>query len=495
MPTLILAIDQSTSATKALLFDAQTFAVVARASAEHAQHYPQPGHVEHDAAEIWRNTLRAASEVIGQVDAASIACVSLTNQRETIVVFDRATGEPLMPAIVWQCRRSEAICRELAPHDALVTAKTGLKVDPYFSATKLTWLARERPEIVARLRDGSAVVSTIDAFLIHRMTGGQTFATDASNASRTLLYDIHAMRWDDELCRLFDVPMQALPEVRDSTAAFGETTLGGLLPRAIPIRGVLGDSQASLFALRAFEPGACKVTLGTGSSILVNTGPRVTSGGPGVMTTVAWTHDGQPTYCYEGIVNHAAATLEWLKNQLGILADVRDAEAIAMSLPDNGGVYLVPAFGGLSAPHWLNAARGAIVGLSSHSGRAHVVRAALEAIAYQVADALHAMRDQASLNLTRVTADGGPTRNRFLMQFIADIVGLEIRVADVPDCSPMGAAMAGALGLGIFPSIEALAATPGDNVIYRPTMPAEDVARLRAGWNRAVRQVTAGVSE
>lgn len=499
MPSLILAIDQSTSATKAIAFDAQTFRVVAKAAAEHKQHYPQPGFVEHDAGEIWRNVLRVARDVVGQVDAASIACLSITNQRETVVVFDRSTGEPLMPAIVWQCRRSEAICRELAPHEPLIARKTGLKIDPYFSGTKLTWLARERPEVAAKLRDGSAVIGTIDAYLVHRLTGGKVFASDATNASRTLLFDIHTLAWDDELCRLLEVPKGALPEVRDSTAAFGETTLDGALPRAVPIRGVMGDSQAALFAQRAFEPGACKVTLGTGSSILVNTGPKATSGGQGVMTTVAWTHGsasgGEPTYCFEGIINYSAATVEWLKNQLGLLKDASESEAAATSVPDNGGVYLVPAFGGLGAPHWVLDARAAIVGLSAHSNRNHVIRAALESIAYQIADALNAMRTQAGLPLTAVNADGGATRNRFLMQFIADMTGLEIRVADVPECSPLGAAMAGAVGLGLVPSIADLASVPREQVVYRPQMSAEGRSKLLAGWNRAVRQVKAGAAD
>jgi glycerol kinase len=489
----ILAIDQSTSATKALLYDVAGN-LVDKTSLEHRQIYPQPGLVEHDVEEIWRNTLAALRQLVDKNRSAlvDIRCLSLTNQRETIVVFDRVTGKPLHNAIVWQCRRGDPICRELARHNEMVTQKTGLKIDTYFSASKLTWLVRNHPEIKARLADGSAIIGTIDAYLIHRLTGGRVFATDSTNASRTLLFDITRMRWDEELCRLFEVPVRALPEVRDSTANFGSTTLDGMLENAIPICGVMGDSQASLFAHRCFRPGMAKVTLGTGSSVLLNLGPELRYGGDAAVSTVAWSHQGKPTYSFEGIISYAAATVAWLKDQLGLIRDASETEAAAQSVADNGGVYLVPAFAGLSAPYWSPDARAAIVGMTAHANRNHVIRAALESIGYQLRDVLGAMRERAGVDLRTINADGGATRNRFLMQFIADITGLEITVAQMPDCSPLGAAMAGALGSGAYKSLDELAKLPRETTTYRPVMSREEANRLHHGWQRAVQQVLSG---
>jgi len=481
----ILAIDQSTSATKGILFD-ERGSLADKASLEHRQIYPQPGWVEHDAEEIWRNTLAA----IEKLDTREVAFLSITNQRETIVIFDRATGKPLHNALVWQDRRGDEICRQFsdAARGELVARKTGLRIDAYFSASKLTWLIRNHPEIARRLPTGDALVGTIDAYLIYRLTGGKTFATDHTNASRTLLFDITSLRWDEELCRLFEVPMRALPEVRDSTAAFGSTTLAG---RAIPICGVMGDSQASLFAHRCFQPGMAKVTLGSGSSILLNLGPELRHT-QAAVSTIAWTHAGKPTYSFEGIINYSAATIQWLKDQLGLIRDPGETESAACAVADNGGVYLVPAFAGLSAPHWSPGARAAIVGMTAHANRNHIIRAALESIAYQIRDALEAMNSSANVALKTINADGGATRNAFLMQFIADITGLEVTAARIAECSPLGAAMAGMLGAGVYKSFEELANLPREVVTYRPRMAREEVAKLCAGWNRAVRQVLAG---
>jgi glycerol kinase len=489
---LFLALDQSTSATKALLFDEQGRALD-RESREHQQHYPQPGWVEHDAEEIWQNTLTVLKVLVGRQSArlGEIAALSITNQRETIVVFDRATGRPLRRAIVWQCRRGDAWCsaHAQAGREPLVRRKTGLKLDAYFSASKLQWLVRQEPGLRARLADGSALIGTIDTYLVYRLTGGKVFATDSTNASRTLLFDINRLAWDEELCALWEVPMNALPEVRDSSARFGDTTLDGLLARPLPIHGVMGDSQASLFAQRCFTPGAAKVTFGTGSSLLLNIGARPRFSHQGVLTALAWTHRGVPTYAFEGIIISSASTLTWLRDQLGLAADVPALEALARGADDNGGVYLVPAFTGLGLPHWNAAARAAITGLSSHSDRRQVARAAFESIAYQIRDALEAMRTEAGVPLVALHGDGGPTGSRFLMQFTADITGTELRVANMPDCSPLGAVLAGQLGLGLHQSIESLAGIPREETIYRPAMPAEAVAKYYAGWQAAVRQV------
>lgn len=481
----ILAIDQSTSATKALLFD-QSGAVIDRAALDHRQFYPRPGWVEHDAEEIWQNTLDAAR----RLNAREARWLSISNQRETVVVFDRATGKPLHHALVWQDRRGDPICAELSAHAEAVARKTGLKIDTYFSASKLTWLMRNHPEIAGKLALGDALIGTIDTYLIYRLTEGRVFATDHTNASRTLLFDISRLGWDPELCRLFGVPMRALADVRDSTARFGTTRLLG---GEIPICGVMGDSQASLLGHRCVTPGMAKVTLGTGSSVLLNVGPALKAGGESACSAIAWTHTGRPTYSFEGIINYSAGTIAWLKDQLGLIQSAEETEALARSVDDNGGVYLVPAFTGLSAPHWSPDARAAVVGMSAHTTRAHVVRAALESIAYQICDVLDAMKRQAGVELTTINADGGATRNAFLMQFLADLTALEVTAAQAPDCSALGAAFAGMLGMGGFASPDDLAKLPREVITYRPLMPPERAADLHAGWQRAVGQVLAGV--
>jgi len=487
----LLAIDQSTSATKAVLFDLQG-RVLDSASCEHRQLYPLPGWVEHDAEEIWRNTLAVAGEVLARApgNARSVACVSIANQRETIVVFDRRTGRPLCPAIVWQCRRGAALCdaQIRLGREAAVRAKTGLRMDSYFSGSKLLWLIRERADIAERLSRGDALIGTIDTYLIYRLTGGAVFATDATNASRTLLYDIGQLRWDDELCGWWQVPRQALAEVRASDAHFGDTTLGGLLPQPVPIQGVMGDSQAALFGHRCLDVGTAKVTFGTGSSVLFNAGHDLPAPARGAVATVAWVRAGVPTYALEGIITSSAATLTWLRDQLGIIDKTSDSEALAQDVSDDEAVYVVPAFSGLGAPYWRDGARGAIVGLSAHSDRRHVVRAALESIAYQLRDVLEMMREEGGVELREIRADGGPTANGFLMQFVADVVGVELRVAGRSDGAASGAALMGALGAGLQASTAGFT-TGRDEVIYRRRMAPEQAQARYAGWLRAVKQV------
>lgn len=489
----MLAIDQSTSATKAIVFDAHG-TLHAKASRDHRQIYPEPGWVEHDAEVIWTNTLAVAREIAEKHPklAAELKWVSVTNQRETIVVFERETGRPLYHAIVWQCHRGDVCCSRLkaAGHDDAVREKTGLRIDTYFSASKLNWMVENLPELAAKLRDGSALIGTIDAYLIYRLTGGKVFATDSTNASRTLLYNIRTRLWDPWLCELFDVPPEALPEVRDSDAQFGATDFEGAFKRELPICGVMGDSQASLFALRCFQPGDAKMTIGTGSSSLLNIGPEMKLSEGGAVTALGWVVQGQATYCFEGIINYAAATVEWLKNQLQLIETADECESLATSVADNGGVYLVPAFTGLSAPYWHAEARAAIIGMSAHATKAHVVRAALECIAYQIRDVLEMMRGDADVELTHILADGGATRNQFLMQFIADIVRMKVHVSDVAESSPLGAALCGAIGQDVFKFPDEVAsATGSDRVIYAPQMDAATSARLYQGWQQAVNRV------
>jgi glycerol kinase len=490
--TLILAIDQSTSASKAVLFDAAG-AVVDRASREHRQIYPQPGWVEHDAEEIWQNARAVLGEVASrQRDRWSeVVGLSVTNQRETFVVFDPATGRPLHNAIVWQCRRGEPVCRVLsdAGHEALVQSKTGLKLDTYFSGSKLKWLIDERPDIAAAIRNGEALVGTIDAYLIHRLTGGRMFATDPTNASRTLLYDVAALGWDAELCELFDVSPQSLPEVRESFANFGETAADGALPSALPICGVMGDSQASLFAQRCYTPGTAKATFGSGTSVMLNVGDRFEPNAGGAVSALAWVRNGKPTYALEGLINYSSATIAWLKDQLGLIRDAAETESLATAVPDNGGAYFVPAFAGLSAPYWSPDARAALVGLTAFTRKEHIVRAALESIAYQIRDVLDMMRAEAGVAARMLHADGGPTRNAFLMQFTADVTGLELAVADVPDSSAWGAALAGLLGLGVYQSLDELAALPRTMKSFHPQMSRSGADQLCSGWQMAVRRV------
>ena len=488
----ILAIDQSTSATKALLYstDGQ---VIDKESAEHKQYYPGPGLVEHDAEEIWQNTLSVARILLDRKPdtGENLVGISLSNQRETIIVFDRDTGEPLYPAMVWQCRRGSEICHQLeeAGHAPLVKQQTGLRLDTYFSASKLKWLIQKRPDIDEKLKQGKALIGTVDTYLIYRLTHGQVFATDHTNASRTLLYDIGRLQWSAELCDMFGVSIHSLPEVLESRAHFGETDLDGVLSFKIPICGVMGDSQASLFAQRCFEPGMAKVTFGTGSSVLLNIGSKPKRSGEGVVCTVAWVYNGKPTYCCEGIINYSAATLTWLKDQLGLFQSIRETETMALAVEDNGGVYVVPAFAGLSAPYWKPDARGAIVGLSGHSNKNHLVRAALESIAYQIRDVLDMIREDTGVSLRKIHGDGGPTRDRFLMQFTSDVLGIPLIAADVPDCSPLGAMMMGLLGLGFCTSLEELNELHSEHTVYEPALDTSIVSALYKGWKTAVKRV------
>jgi glycerol kinase len=490
--SLILAIDQSTSATKAVLFDARG-KVLDKATCSHRQIYPQPGWVEHDAEEIWRNVLAVIGEIARRnpKKLSQLAAISIANQRETVLVFDRKTGQPLHHALVWQDRRGDALCGKLVRHgySPSVLRKTGLKIDTYFSASKLHWLIANKPTLAAKLKRGDAVIGTMDTYLIHRLTGGKVFATDCTNASRTLLFDIGELGWDAELCKLFQVPPGALPEVRESAAQFGTTDAGGILPKPVPIVGVMGDSQASLFAQRCYRPGMAKATFGTGTSVLLNIGSKLRVSERGAVTALAWVWQGQPTYAFEGLINFSAATIDWLKNQLGLIHSADEVEALARSVPDGGGVYLVPAFAGLSAPYWAPEARAAIVGMTAHTRKAHVVRAAVESISYQIRDVLDMMRRDAKVQLAQLHADGGPTRNKFLMQFTADLAQTEIRVAEVAESSAWGAAMNGLLGLGICQSLDELAKLPRSQSVFRPKINSTKARQLHAGWRAAVKRV------
>ncbi|MBN1313736.1 MAG: glycerol kinase GlpK [Anaerolineae bacterium] len=489
---VILAIDQSTSATKALLFK-PSGELLDSVSLPHEQYFPQPGWVEHDPVEIYQNTISAVHSLLNAHEDIrdDLLCLSITNQRETIVVFDSETGEPLHNAIVWQCRRGETICTELKSEgrEQLVRQGTGLIIDTYFSASKLKWLIDNVPGLQEKLTDGRALIGTIDTYLIYRLTNNTVFATDHTNACRTLLFNIQELVWDDQLCDLFNVPMNALPEVRESSTQFGVTDLDGLLNKPLPICGVMGDSQAALFAQRCFDPGSGKATFGTGSSVLLNIGSALKLSDKGIVTTIAWVHDGKPTYAYEGIINFTGATIAWLCNQLELIDDPAESETLATSVPDTNGVYLVPAFVGLSAPYWEPGARGAILGLTPGATRAHIARAALEGIAYRIRDVLGLMAGEAGLSLQFIHADGGAVSNQFLMQFVADITQVAVRTSALQELSALGAVLSGTLGMRHFTSFEDLRNLMLTFSDYRPKMEMEQATQLYDGWRQAVHQV------
>ena len=466
-------------------------------SLEHQQHYPQAGWVEHDAEEIWQNVLAATSALLERnADlVGNVACMSITNQRETVVIFDRETGRPLYPAIVWQCRRSVELCNSLesAGHGPLIHSRSGLRIDAYFSGSKLQWLVQNQPGLGEKLANGDALIGTIDTYLIYRLTDGKVFATEPTNASRTLLFDIGRLQWDDDLCSLFEVPANALADVRDSDAHFGETILGGALRSPLPIVGVMGDSQGALFAQRCFEPGTAKVTFGTGSSVMMNIGSDFKLSKRSAVTALGWVQNGTPAYAFEGIIISSGATLTWLQAQLGLVEDVTEIESLASELDDSGGVFLVPAFSGLGLPHWEGSARAAIVGLSTFSDKRHVARAALESMAYQLRDALDAMQAEGGVELTALKADGGPTANKLLMQFTADVTESELAVSEAPDCSALGATLMGLLGIGVYDSLAEIKTLELGDRVFQPSMPAQKVNSLLADWQQAVGQVLAAV--
>lgn len=492
--TYFLAIDQSTQSTKVMLFDNKA-KLLDSVSKAHEQFFPKSGWVEHDANQIYANLLAAMNElqIRNRATFESAACLSITNQRETIVVFDKDSGEPLSNAIVWLDRRGEEFCAVLrgGADEKIVEAKTGLRIDTYFPASKLTWLTRNNPNIHAALRNGRALIGTIDTYLIYRLTGGKVYATDHTNASRTLFYDIDRMNWDKELVRIFDLDLAKLPEIFESASIFGETNLNGILPRAIPIAGVIGDSQAALFAERCYEPGMAKVTFGTGSSIMMNIGEKRIQSGDGIVNALAWVLNNQPTYAFEGITNFTGATISWMQNQLELIENPAQSETLAKSIPDNGGVILVPSFVGLGAPYWRADVKGAIFGLTPGVTRAHVVRAGLEGIAFTVTDVLRVMENKAGVALKRLFADGGPVRNSFLMQFVADINQRELHASTLPELSALGAVFSGGLAIGVYAGLDEIRAIDTGVTTYEPGLRTDKVEELFAKWNAAIRKVLA----
>lgn len=491
MPKYLLAIDQGTTSSRAIVFS-DDGAVVAIAQEEFTQHFPEDGWVEHEPEEIWDTSLQTCREAIAKagLSASDISGIGITNQRETTVVWDRATGKAIYPAIVWQDRRTADWCRENKHAEGLVTVKTGLLLDPYFSATKIAWILDNVDGARQRADKGELAFGTIDSFLLWRLTGGKSHATDATNASRTMLFDIQHQRWDPELLQLFNVPENMLPEVKDCAADFGSTD-PALLGAAIPVAGMAGDQQAALIGQACFEPGMIKSTYGTGCFMVLNTGSNVLRSKNKLLSTVAYRLNGKTTYAVEGSIFIAGAAVQWLRDAAKMVNHASETEAIAQSIEDTGGVYLVPAFTGLGAPHWEPDARGALIGLTRDSGIAEISRATLESVCYQTRDLLEAMRSDGSPAASTLRVDGGMVANDWLVQFLADMLDTPIDRPRITETTAFGAACLAGLKLGIYASVEDIAAKWQCETHIAPSMDAQRRERLYSGWQTALRKTLA----
>ncbi|HEY3852102.1 MAG TPA: glycerol kinase GlpK [Steroidobacteraceae bacterium] len=486
----VLAIDQGTTSTRSIVFN-DAAKKVAVSQREFQQHYPAAGWVEHDAEDIWRDTLATARDALARsgVGAAGIAAIGITNQRETAVVWDRSTGVPIHRAIVWQDRRTADVCANLKRDGAedLVRRKTGLLIDPYFSGTKVAWLLDNVSGARGRAERGDLAFGTIDCFLLWRLTGGKIHATDVTNASRTLLFDIHRQQWDDELLRLIRVPRAMLPEVRDSSEIYGET-VEGLFEQPIPIAGIAGDQQAALVGQACFEPGMVKSTYGTGCFMLLNTGGSPVGSRNRMLTTPAYRIKGRTTYAMEGSIFVAGAAIKWLRDGLHLVGKASDTAALAAQVPENHGVYLVPAFVGLGAPHWDPNARGLICGLTLDSSGAHLARAALESVAYQTLDLASAMARDGAVRAATIRVDGGMAANDWFCQFLADVLNANVERPTELETTALGAAFLAGLATGVWKDLDAVAATWAPGAGFAPKMTAARRTEAIEGWQIALRR-------
>jgi glycerol kinase len=492
MASYILALDQGTTSSRAIVFD-RAGQLLGAAQREFPQIYPQPGWVEHDPEAIWQTQLETARQVLEKtgVEATELAAIGITNQRETTVVWDRETGEPLYNAIVWQCRRTAPICDQLREAGWVepIRNKTGLVVDAYFSGTKLAWLLDNVPGLRDKAAQGRALFGTIDCFLIWRLSGGRLHVTDVSNASRTMLFNIHRLDWDDEILAELHIPRAMLPEVRPSSQLYGLAD-PALLGAKVPIAGAAGDQQAALFGQTCFAPGQAKNTYGTGCFLLLNTGEQAVASEHGLLTTIAWRlgMDDHVTYALEGSVFIAGAAIQWLRDGLGIIGHAAETEALAREVDDTGGVYFVPAFVGLGAPYWDSYARGTIVGLTRGTDRRHLVRAALEGICYQSRDLLEAMTGDSGIHLQALRADGGAAANDLLMQLQADLLGVPVQRPVVTETTALGAAYLAGLAVGYWSALDEIAVQWRVEAEFRPAMSNDRRNALYTGWQRAVKR-------
>ena len=487
MKQYVIALDQGTTSSRCILFDREQN-MVGVAQREFTQIYPKPGWVEQDPMEIWSSQFSVLTEVLAQAGVApgEVAAIGITNQRETTIVWDKATGRPIYNAIVWQCRRTAPLCEQLKADEnfcGYIKERTGLLIDAYFSATKLKWILDHVEGARERARAGELLFGTVDSWLVWKLTGGKAHVTDYTNASRTMLYDIQNLRWDEEICRRLDIPMEMLPQVCSSSQVYGHANLQGV---EVPIAGIAGDQQAALFGQGCFQPGEAKNTYGTGCFLLMNTGEQLCRSENGLLTTIAIGLDGKVQYALEGSVFVGGAVIQWVRDELRFISESRDAEYYASKVPDTGGVYLVPAFTGLGAPYWDMYARGALVGLTRGTNRDHIIRAAQESIAYQSWDLVDAMEKDTGIPLSVLNADGGASRDKFLMQFQADILHKPVRRPVIRETTALGAALLAGLAVGVWGSREEVKARMKTDRLYEPAMEEARRQKLLRGWHKAV---------
>jgi glycerol kinase len=487
----ILAIDQSTSATKIMLFDGQAN-LVQRVSHPHQQYYPADGFVEHNPEEILENTVKGMVEILRleRLQASEIAVVSITNQRETSLIWDKMTGKPVANAAVWQCQRGTDFCNSLKDHGygPEIHEKTGLIIDPYFSASKLHWIINHVEGVKEKAQRGDLLWGTIDCWLLWRLTNGKVHATDYSNACRTMLFNINTLQWDVELISLFELHPSMFPEVKFSDQIFGYTDPAVVLDLPVPIAGLLGDSHAALFGQNCFEPGMAKATYGTGSSIMMNIGNHPRSAPGGLVTSIGWGMAGAIDYVFEGNIHCTGDTINWLINDAGLISNSAESEALAVSVSDNNQVYFVPSFVGLGAPYWDNQARACISGMARNTKKAHIVRAALESIAFQVKDLIDLMVENAGIPFRELRVDGGPTRNNFLMQFQSDMLRKTVVRSNIEEISALGSAFMAGLACGFWNNPGEIKALRKVDRTFLPQMPSEEIEKLYAGWKLAVKR-------
>lgn len=488
MKKFILAIDQGTSSTKTLVFDAEGKAIAKGNEALHT-YYLEDGFVEQDPEEIFQNVIQSVKKCLSAFKekgfgTGDIAGIGISNQRETFVIWDEA-GKPLHPAIIWQCKRSVAICEQLKGLHEKVKERTGLLMDPYFSATKLIWLFQNNEKVRSAIQQGKACFGTIDTWLLYRLTKGKVYATDHTNASRTLFFNLHTLNWDQELINDYGLKGLQLPGIRSSSSQYGETVLEGLFQEPVPITAMIGDSHAAAFGEGCFGPGMAKATLGTGCSILMNTGSKPVPSKSGMVTTICWSIEGRIDFALEGVIVSCGATIEWLKNQLGLFADSKETEAMANAIADNGGVYLVPAFSGLGSPHWQMDRRASITGINFSTNKNHIVRAALESIPYQIRDVISAMEMDATLELKELMTDGGITANRFVMQFLTDLLDKRVVTIGMPHVSALGAAYLAGLTTGLFPNVETMSRLNTAKFSYMPVA-GNKASQYYKGWQQVL---------
>lgn len=487
----ILAIDQSTSATKGILFSKQG-TIEHKTSLEHKQYYPQQGFVEHDPEEIFRNTVRIINNIIGekQINTSAIAALAVTNQRETAMIWDRHSGKPVYNAVVWQCQRGAELCARLRDdgYGEMIMEKTGLIIDPYFSASKLSWIIENVEGAKSRMKKGDLLCGTMDSWLLWKLTGGKVHATDFSNACRTMLFNIHTLDWDQELIELFKLDRSMFPEVRFSDEVFGETDPAIIFDRPVAISGILGDSHAALFGQQCFLPGMAKATYGTGSSIMMNIGNKPLPAPEGLVTSIGWGRDRRIDYVFEGNIHCTGDTINWLVKDAELIRNAAESEQIAVSVEDNNGVYFVPAFVGLGAPYWDNRARACLSGMPRNTTKAHIVRAALESIAYQIKDLIDLMMEKGGIELMELRVDGGATRNDFLMQFQADMIGKEVIRSGIAEISAMGSAFMAGLATGFWNNMDEIRSLRLADKTFSTKLKKETVNRLYKGWKMAVKR-------